>query len=125
MKRHLASKYTGWTVLRVIVHERSAARELVLHIRQSPSTGIEVVFPAHAQANPIAARDHDAGGPDFDVKFVHLSGRQKLLLIMRVVGTIVRGKLEVELSMGSPKPSLADRRVRIHRPLEDNLPHVG
>ena len=60
-------------------------------------------------------------GPDLHVELIHLSGFQRLLLVVGVIGTVFFGELRIELSVGSPQPALADGGVRVERSLEDDF----
>ena len=61
------------------------------------TTRIFVVASAHREADAVAGRDHDRRGPDLDVELVDLTGSERLLLVVRVVGAIRKRELRVEL----------------------------
>src|SRR6185312_4613038 len=88
-------------IARVVVQERSAARELVLEVRHFAAAGaaLFVIFAADGAPDAIAGRYHDAGRPNLDVQFDRLAFLQRLLLIVGVVGPERRRKLFIELAM--------------------------
>jgi hypothetical protein len=88
---NVASEYGGRAIVGVIVHERAAAAHNVLHVRQRCSrTVVFVIFPADCERDPIAARHHDARGPDFDVQFYNLTRREQLDLVVGVIWAVRR-----------------------------------
>src|SRR3954462_13815370 len=70
------------------------------------SPGILVVAAAHAQRNPVALRDDEAGRPDLDVELVDLSRRERLSLVVRVIGPVRHRKYRVELAVRGAQPTL-------------------
>jgi hypothetical protein len=62
------------------MEKRLAAREPVFHIPQSPSAaaGIDVIPALNAQADAVAARHHDAGWPDINIKLIDLTGDRRV-----------------------------------------------
>src|SRR5262245_38782058 len=110
-----AAKDVRRPVAGVVVQEWSAARELVLEVRQlAPArTAIDVVLAADAQADTATGRNHDRGRPDLDVELRHLALLERLRLVVAVVGPVGRGEFLVELAVRGAQPSLTDRGVRV------------
>src|SRR5262249_23909672 len=100
MKRGAAVEHVGRPIDRIIVHERSAAGHRVLHVgetRRRP--GMLVILAADAQSDAIAGRNHDRGRPDLDVELDDLTGFQRLVLVVSVIGAIGRRELPIELAV--------------------------
>ncbi len=72
-------------------------------------------------ANAVARRHDDAGRPDLDVELVDLSGRERLLLVVRMVRPVGQRARRIELAVRRAQPALRDRRARIERALEDDF----
>src|SRR5262245_3992428 len=68
-------------VARVVVEERAAAGELVLHVGQPPAAaaGVDIVAAAHRERHAITGRHDDAGRPDLDVELIDLSAIEPVL----------------------------------------------
>src|SRR5215510_6525036 len=113
-------------VARVVVQERAAAGELVLHVGQPPAAaaGVDIVAAAHRERHAITGRHDDAGRPDLDVELIDLAALERLLLAVRVIGAEGQAQLLVEPAVRRAQPALRDRRVGIERALEHDLLHV-
>src|SRR5215207_8566345 len=119
----LAAEDLGRSVALVRVEERTAAGQrepadlrVALERRR-----VLVVTPPDLKLHPVSPRDDDAGWPDLDVELVDLAGRERLSLVVRVVRPPFFRALRVEFAVRRPQPALRDRRVRVDRPLEDDL----
>src|SRR5262245_35430834 len=110
-------------VLRIVMKERPASRELVLEVRElaAARAGIDVVLAADREPDAMTLRHHDRGRPDLDVELDHLALLERLLLVVAVVGTPGRRELLVDLAMRRPQPALRHRRMRIDRALEHHF----
>ncbi len=88
MQGRLAAEDVQRPVARVVMQERPVAGELVLHVREpaAGSAGIDIVTAAYGQRDAMALRHHDAGRNDLDIELVNLSGFERLLFVMRVIG---------------------------------------
>src|SRR6202042_1809198 len=98
----------GGTIVRIIVKERAAAVEFVLHVRKAPGTAaslIDIVLAANVQFDAISARHDNAGRPYLDIEFNRLPGSQRLNLIMGVIGPVERAECLVELAVRCPEPA--------------------
>ena len=96
--------------------------EYIFHARESrDAAGVNVVPPAYGKGNPITCGDNDTGRPDLHIKLVHLTGRQGLLFVVGMIGTVLRGESRIEFAMRCPEPALTDRGMGIERPREDDL----
>ena len=126
MQRGLPTEDLPRPVDRIVVQERPAALQLVLEVRQPPAraAAVFVVLAAHGQRDAIAGRHHDRGRPQLDVELDRRAGRQRLLLVVGVIGPVGRRELRVELAVRGAQPALRDRRVRIDRALEHDLLQV-
>src|SRR5215212_10933159 len=86
-------------VARIVVQKRPAAFQLILEIRQPPTAtaAIFVIPAADCQRHAIALRHRDGGGPELDMEFDRLARRERLLLVMGVIGPIGLAELLIEL----------------------------
>jgi len=127
MDRGLAAVDRHRPVARIVMQERAAAGELVLHVGEpaAGAAGIDVVAPAHGQSHAVALRHDDAGRDDLDVELIDPAGFERLLLVVGVIGAERQGELLVELAMRGAQPALSDRGMRVERPLEHDFLHVG
>src|SRR5260370_10633186 len=69
MDRGLAAVDRHRPVARIVVQERAAAGELVLHVGEpaAGAAGIDVVAPAYGKSHSVALRHDDAGRDGLDV----------------------------------------------------------
>src|SRR5215470_18589537 len=95
VQRDAPAEDRGRSISRIVVLEGPDAGEDGAERAEalSRTSWIFVVASAHRQAETMAGRDHDARRPDLDVELVHLTGRERLLLVVRVVGPIGQCKL--------------------------------
>ena len=61
------------------------------------ATWVLVIPAAHRERDAVASGHHDAGRPDLDVELVHLAGRERLRLVVRVVRAVRQRQLRIEL----------------------------
>src|SRR3954466_8377905 len=127
VQRHLAAEHGRWSVPRVVVAEGADPAETRPKGSEARagSPGILVVAAAHAQRDPVALRDDEAGRPDLDVELVDLSRRERLRLVVRVIGPVRHRKRRVELAVRGAQPTLSDGSVGIERALEGYFAQVG
>ena len=90
------------TIQQIVMQERSAARELVLEVRQlaSARAGIDIVLAPNSETHAVARGDYYGGRPDLDVELDYLALPERLRLVVRVIGPIGQRNLVVELAVG-------------------------
>src|SRR5262245_44188430 len=78
VNRGPAAENGGWPIPRIVMQERPAAGELVLHVGQPAAARalVDVVLAAHGEANAIAGGDDKAGRPDLDIELDDLTRPQ-------------------------------------------------
>src|SRR5438105_15723464 len=122
MQRHLAAENVRRPVSLVVVREGSAAAHRMLHVRETRRRLVVLIVAAtDAKRDAIALRHRDAGRPDLDVELDHFAGLERLLLVVRVIGTVGPRQLAVELAVRGAAPPLADGRLWIERALEQHF----
>src|SRR5690606_9767328 len=122
----LTSKERGWTIGWVGVRERPATRPSRAERRQSGSLAarINIVPSADRQSETVPRRRNDAARPDFDVQLVYGARRERLLLVVGMVGAPGRAELLVELAVRGAQPPLGNGSVGVERSLEDDFLEV-
>src|SRR6516164_7006925 len=110
-------------IARIVVHERSAAGQFVLEIRQpsaAPSR-INVILATDGQRDAIGFGHDDRRRPNFDIERDDFPRLEWLFFIVGVIRPIRPRQFFVELTMRSAQPTLADRCVWIDRALKHDL----
>ena len=123
MDRDLGPEDRGRPVDRIVVHEWSNACHVI------PESGhfqrrrirVAVVAAANGKADPVSRRNHDRRRPDLHMEFGRLAGRERLRIVMSMVGPIGQRFFRIELAVRCPKPADPYRRARVVGALEHDF----
>src|SRR5512139_2496823 len=109
-------------IIRIVMKERTASSQFICKRLDTYSLPrVLVILSSNGQGNSVPGRHNDTGWPYLDIELVHVSGHQRLLHIVRVIGTVFGADGRVEFTMGCPEPPLCDGGVGVESPLENHL----
>lgn len=123
MQRIGATENVPRPILWMDVQERSDAGQRVFDAFENQRRSfVGIVLAAHRQTDAASGRHDDAGRPNLDIELHRLAWPQRPGFVMGVIRPIGQAAQGIDLPMRRTQPSIGDRRARIVRTDEGNLP---